>query len=253
VEYLVPKPSGATVTYFTDWSNQLQAGDVITTFDLTVTSGTVTILTDPQPPLNFGVFIRFVVAGGTDGETAVLTNEIHTLGGQVLSREIQLAIIDTAEPLTPSTATKRALCNMAFRAMGLPGYEFDATPEEYAALLDELDAFMALWRTNNLDLNYNFPAVFGGGDLDDPLGIPDDAIKASSLQLAYSGAPAIGKTISTEARLAYGQAMNALRARYSVTPQRVLQKSTPRGAGQKPYGIWWPYGYSGSTGTGPNG
>jgi len=247
VEYLVPKPSGDTVTYFADWSKQLQAGDLIKTFTLTVSSGTVTISSDPEPPLNFETFIRFVVAGGADGETAVLSNTVTTVGGQVMSRDIQLKIVDTAVPLTPATNTKRQVLNLTYRMMGLADYEFNITPEEWSTALFAMDAQMATWRTNNLDLNYNAPTVIGQSDLDDPSGIPDDAVLAVGAALAFAVAPAIGKTLSAEARVTAGQAMNALRARYSITPTRTLQAGTPRGAGQKPYGVWQPFGFSGST------
>lgn len=245
MEYLVPKPSGATVTYFADWSAQLANADLIETFTLSVTSGTVTISSDPQPPLNFGTFIRFGVAGGANGETAVLTNTIHTVGGQVLSRDIQLKVLDTAVPITPATNTKRQILNLTYRMMGLADYEFNVTPEEWSTALFAMDAQMATWRTNNLDLNYNAPAVIGESDLDDPSGIPDDAVLPVGSALAFVVAPAIGKTLTAECRVTAGLALNALRARYSVTPQRVLQDGTPRGAGQKPYGVWQPYGFAG--------
>lgn len=247
MEYLVPKPSGDTVTYFADWSKQLADSDLIKTFTLTVSSGTVTISADPFPPLNFETFIRFGVAGGVDGETAVLTCAILTVGGQVMSRDIQLKILDTAVPVTPATNTKRQILSFMFWAMGLADYEFNVSPEEWATLLFMMDAQMATWRTNNLYLNYNAPAVIGGSDLDDPSGIPDDAVLPVACALAFPGAAAIGKTLSPAALVTAGNSMNALRARYSVVPQRSLQPGTPRGAGQKPWGTWGPFGWSGST------
>lgn len=247
MEYLVPKPSGASVTYFADWSKQLTGTDLIKTFTLTVSSGTVTIGQDPEPPLNFYTFIRFNVAGGVDGEIAVLTNTVNTVGGQVFTRDIQLKVLDSAEPVTPSTNTKRQILNMTYRMMGLTDYEFNVTPEEWATALFAMDAQMATWRTNNLYLNYNAPAVIGESDLDEESGIPDDAVLPVACALAFVVAPAIGKTLSTECRVTAGNAMNALRARYSVTPNRVLQGGTPRGAGQKPWGTWQPYGFSGTT------
>lgn len=247
MEYLVPKPSDATVTYFADWSQQLGESDTIKTFTLTVTSGTVTITTDPQPPLNFGTFIRFVVAGGANGEIAVLTNTINTVGGQVMTRAIQLAVLDTALPVTPSTAAKRTICYMVFEEVGLAGYEFDATPEEYASMMRRMDAQMAEWRGTGLDFNYNQPPVLGQGDLADESGIPDDALNFVALSIAQRFAPLIGKTLSRESLTALQQSSGPIRGRYAIAPQRTLQRSTPRGAGQKPYGVWWPYGSGGSS------
>lgn len=247
MEYLVPKPSDASVTYFADWSKQLSDSDVIKTFTLTVTSGTVTISSGPQQPCNFGVFIRFVLAGGANGETALLNCTINTVGGQVMSRDIQLMVLDTAEPVTPSTNTKRQILGLTFLTMGLANYEFNIEPEEWASALFAMDAQMATWRTNNLYLNYNAPAVIGQSDLADESGIPDDAVLPVGTALAFVVAPAIGKTLSVEAKVTAGNAMNALRARYSVTPNRLLQQGTPRGAGQKPWGIWNPFGFNGPT------
>lgn len=242
MDYLVPKPPSDTVAYFIDWSKQLVAGDVIETFTLTVSSGTVVIAPDP---LNYGVFLRCVISGGADGEIATLDCTVNTAGLQALTRQIQLAVLDTAVAITPSTSTKRDLINMAYQAMGLADYEFNTTAEEYAAALLSLDTLQAQWRTNNLDLGYNAPPVVGQSDLSDESGIADDAVDAVALALAMRVAPYAGKTMSAEARVAYGHAMNALRARYSVIPNRALSSGTPRGAGQKPYGVWWPYGFSG--------
>jgi hypothetical protein len=101
---------------------------------------------------------------------------------------------------------------------------------------------MAEWRTSDLDLGYNAPAVLGGGDLDDPSGIPDDAVNASAITLAFRVCPAIGKTMSVESRAAYASAMDLLRARYMPKLERPLPRSTPIGAGHKPWSTWWPYG-----------
>jgi hypothetical protein len=244
VEYLVPKPSTDTVAYYLDWSKQLEAGDVISTFTLTVASGTVAIQANPE---NFGYFVRCAISGGANGEIATLNCTVNTVGLQVLTRQIQLAILDTAVAVTPATSTKRTIINMCYQAMGLADYEFNTTNEEYAAALLALDTLQAEWRTNNLDLGYNAPTVVGQSNLADQSGIADDAVNATALALAMRVAPYAGKSMSGEARLAYGQAMSALRARYSVIPNRALQPGTPRGAGQKPYGVWWPYGFTGPT------
>ena len=127
----------------------------------------------------------------------------------------------TAVPVTPVTNTKRQILNLMFQVMGLADYEFNVSPEEYASGLFLMEAQMATWRTNNLDLNYNFPPTIWAGDLDDPSGIPDDAVLPVASALAFPVAAAIGKSLSAEAKVTSGLAMNALRARYSITPERI--------------------------------
>lgn len=239
MEYLVPKAPADTVCYFTDWSKQLGA-DTIATFELTVTAGTVTI---PEPPENFGRFLRFLVAGGASGETATLTCTVNTAAQQALTRELQLYVWDEAESVTPSTVAKRAICEMAFEECGLAGYEFDKTPEEWQSALRRLDVVMAEWRTADLDLGYNAPAVVGTGDLDDASGVPDDALSATALTLAFRICPPLGKAMGMESKAAYARSMDLVRARYMTKAERVLPRSTPIGAGRKPFSTWWPYGY----------
>jgi len=242
MDYLVPKAPADEVAYFLDFSKQMGPDDAIATFTLSVTSGTVTL---PQPADNYGTFLRFLVQGGANGETAILTATVNTVGLQEFTREAQLYVSTNAVSVTPSTATKKTVLGFVFRAMGLADYEFNISPEEWAAALITMDAQMATWRTNNLDLNYNAPPSIGGSDLSDESGIPDDAILPVSGALAFAVAPAIGKTLSKEQVIVATQGMNALRARYSLTPNRAIPLGTPRGAGQKPWGVWWPYGVGG--------
>lgn len=237
MQYLAAKSPSDTVAYYIDWSKQL-GSDAIETFALTVVSGTVTIAADPA---NFGQFLRMVVLGGADGETAQIWCAIQTACGQALTRMIQLQVSNNAVAITPSSATKAQIVQMAFEEAGLPGYGFTATDAENASALRRLDALMAQWRTSSLALNYNFPLVIGGSALTDESGLPDDAVYAAASSLAFRIAPGIGKTMSTEARVANGQAMNALRARYAPKVTRRLAPGTPRGAGTKPWGVWSPF------------
>lgn len=239
MEYLLPKAPGDALAYFIDWSKQL-GSDVIDTFFVEVSQGAILIAADPAPA-NFGQFIRVVVSGGADGEIAQIYCYITTLNGQALSRTLSLPISSAAIAVTPSTATKRAVVQMAFEEAGLAGYEFDATDAENASALRRLDALMAMWRTLYPGLNYNAPTVIGTGALADESGLPDDAINAVVTSLAYRIAPGIGKSMNAEARIAYAQAMNALRARYGRAVVRRLPAATPRGAGAKPWSTWQPF------------
>lgn len=241
MEYLVPKAPADTVAYYIDWSKQLTEGDVIETFTLTVASGTVTIV---GTPLNYETFLRVLVSGGASGETAVLDCTVNTAGLQVLQRQVQLYVSDSAEAITPSTATKRTVCYMVFEEVGLAGYEFDGTPEEYASMLRRLDVQMAEWSTV-YTVPYNAPPQIGTGDLDDESGIPDDAVNYLVLTIAKRFAPLIGKTLSKESLIALKEAQGVFTGRYSLNAQRVIPYGTPMGAGKKPWGVWWPYGFNG--------
>ena len=244
MEYLTPKKPDEAVAYLIDWSRQLGA-DTIDTFALTVSSGTVVVSSDPAPE-NFRVFLRAVISGGADGETAILNNQIVTVGGQTLERDLSLLVADDVTAVTPITTTKRTIVNLAFEEIGLADYEFNVTPEEYRSALTRLDVLMAEWRGQGYHLNYNFPPAIGTSDLEDPAGIPDSIVNCAALYLALRIAPPIGKTMSVESRQAMANGMNAMRAQFTIIPERVLQPGTPRGAGQKPWGVWQPFGYYGN-------
>lgn len=234
-QYLTPKLPTETIACMADWAKEL-GSDVISTFTLTVSSGTVTV----SEATNFGQFIRFLVAGGANGETATLAMSVTTFGDQVLKRTLSLLVSNGVTAITPITTTKRTIVNMAFEEIGLAGYEFDATPEEQFSALRRLDALMAQWRGSSLDLGYNFPPAIGAGDLNDAANIPDFAVNATAISLGLRIMPAIGKMMSAETRLALAQGMVAIRTYCAVIPERTLPRSTARGAGawNQP---WWPF------------
>lgn len=243
MEYLVPKKPDEAVSFLVDWSRQIGA-DAIGEYTFTVTQGTVTVVASETR--NFGSFLRIVISGGADGETAIIRNVVTTLEGQTFTRDLSLLVAGDVTAVTPTTTTKRTIVNMAFEEIGLAGYEFDATPEEQFSALRRLDALMAEWRSTSLDIGYNFPAAIGTGDLDDVSNIPDTALNAVVTSLALRICPAIGKTLSVESRQAYAQAMSALRTAYAIPVERALPRSTPRGIGNKPWSVWQPFGPTGT-------
>lgn len=243
-EVLTPKAPADTVAVRVDWRQQLTsapgvAPDVISSFTLTVTSGTVSIA-DSE---NLGLAISATVAGGVDGETAVLSCQVVTYGGQTLTRELSLWVSTTANTATPETTTKRQVIGMALEELGLADYEFNTSNEEKASALRRLDSLMALWAGTgfNLHLSYNFPHAIGGSNLSDAAGIPDDALDAVSTHLAAKLAPVIGKSLSPETRTSLNRSLNALRAQYAVIPERRVPRGTIVGAGQKPRSVWQPF------------
>lgn len=235
-QVLTPKLPGETVAYLIDFAHQL-GDDWIESYTLVIDTGTVTISAQ-----EFGSqYIRAVIAGGLAGETAELTAQIVTNGGQTLSRPVTLLIADDVVAVFPQTTTKRAIVEMAYEEATLAGYEFDQSPEEWMSALRRLDTLMAQWAASSLDLGYNFPAAIGQGDLDDEAGIPDLAVNAVAISLALRVYPTLGKTMSGETRVALAQGMVAVRAWCAVLPERSLANKTPIGAGNKPWSTYQPF------------
>jgi len=236
---LAPKRPTETVRYVSDWAPQL-GDDTISSFTLTVASGTVTVANSDQSGTQA---VEFFLAGGTSGQTSTLSLTVVTDAGQTLQRDLSIAVSTTAINTFPSTTTKGTIVNMAFEEIGLAGYNLDATSDEQASALRRLDALMARWAGPgmNLDVGYNFPASVGSSTMNDASGIPDMGLDAAVVDLALSIAPGIGKTLSVETRIRYRQSFNALRATFAVIPEVSLPFSTLRGAGNKPRSTWWPF------------
>lgn len=231
-----PKPPADIVAYYVDVSHQL-LGDEIRTATPTVDVGTVVI----EKHEHDGQAVRLLLSGGSDLEDALITIALVTRRGQEFSVTTEIPIRADVVAVLPATVTKRFVINQAFTEMGLAGYEFDATPEEQTQLLLRLDAMMAQFLAQGINLGYNQPTVMGQGDLDDPIGIPDDTLNAIWLKLAERAMPAIGKTMSPETRRAMNEAWNLLTGRYMKIPERALGRNTPIGAGNKPWSVLQPF------------
>lgn len=232
------KDPGDVLPYEIDWTARL-AGDLIATSLYTLTDAAgVTIDSQSNTDDTATVWI----SGGTDGDTAIIVDTITTVGGLTLVETVLLPIISSADtPELPTTSTKRQIVEMVFEEAGLTGDEFDHTPEESATVMRRMDGMMGELKLQGIDLGYNFPAIFGGGDLSDALGIPDETINTMAIWVALRAFPALGKTMTAESRLAFTQGMIAIRAAYAVIPERSLPAATIRGAGAKPWSTWWPF------------
>lgn len=232
-----PKAPGDVLTYEVDWTDDVGL-DPITL--VVVTASGVTVDRDLYTETTSTV----VLSGGTSGTIATITFAVTTASGyNNFTREMSLLISAVVESLTPTTATKRALVEMAFEEIGLAGYEFNASPEEYSSAMRRMDALMREWASPGvgIDVGYNFPAVIGMGDLDEVSGIPDEAVNTVILKLALRIMPVIGKSMSPETRLAMAEGWTALRATYAKRPQMALPRKTLRGAGNKPWSTWSPF------------
>lgn len=133
----------------------------------------------------------------------------------------------------PSTTTKRTLVLMAFEEVGMPGYEFDATPEEIMSAIRRLDAMMREWKVAKIDLGYNFPAILGQSDPDDESLVPDFAVTAIAAGLGEKIAPGMGKTLSPAQKRAGALAKVTLQAALARIPLMRRPSTTPRGSGNK--------------------
>jgi P22 tail accessory factor len=142
--------------------------------------------------------------------------------------------------LPVSTATKRTIVEMAYEENSLAGYEFNYTPEELFTGLRRLDALMREWQPT-LPLAYNFSDTFGGGDLDEPAGIPDQAIDVAAKYLALRINPVMGKDMNNASVYALAAGLSALRAQALFVPTVKLPDRTPRGIGNRPWSIWSPF------------
>lgn len=233
---LAPKRPAEAVQYVESFAPQL-GDDTIASFVLAVASGTVVVNSSD----NTDQAVSFILGGGTSGQTSTLLLTVTTTAGQVLQRDLSIAVSATATNTFPSTSTKGTVVDMAFEEITLAGYNLDATTDEQASAIRRLDSLMARWAHSSLNVGYNFPAAVGGSARADVSGIPDLALDAAVVDLALAIAPGIGKTLSVETRIRYRQSMNAVRAVFSVIPERSLPISTLRGAGNKPRSTWWPF------------
>lgn len=138
-----------------------------------------------------------------------------------------------------NTPLKRTILQTAFSVIGIAGYEFNDTPEEYALALEHLNGLMA----ENPSIPYNQP-TYGQGLPEDFSGIlPQDA-RAIGSYLGHTIAPIFGVTLMPAAVARIERSWNLLMGRYAAAavPRRRLRGTTPRGAGSTyPYGWWGNY------------
>jgi hypothetical protein len=215
-------------------------GDQIDTHSLTTLDGA--IILDSVVVDGDDVLVR--ISGGISGEPVILQSRITTLDGRTLDQLITIDIADlTTDGISyaPSTATKGQILDMMFEEAGLAAYNFNRAPEQDFSALRKLDALMAEWQVQGLDIGYNAPPVLGQGDPSDVSGIPDWAANTVAIAAAYRVFPGMGKTTSPETKKAYSEGMAAIRVACASVPERRLMRDTPRGAGNKPWSTRQPF------------
>lgn len=133
---------------------------------------------------------------------------------------------------------KREIIELAFEDCGSAGYEFERTPEEVGSALRKLNALMAEWKGQGIDLGYQQPD-YGTGLPTDLSGLPDETIHVVAMYLALRIAPQMGKTLAPEQRAALSRSFLLLQAQYARVPTVRFPRRTQRGAGTYPY--WDPF------------
>lgn len=113
--------------------------------------------------------------------------------------------------------TKSSLIEGAYEYCGLNGFEYERTPEEMTTGLRHLNAMMAEWAGDGIDLTFDFP-VYAQGKLEEPSGVPDSAVSVIHQMLAMRLAPALGATLSPDAKAAMAKSYHGLRSRTAAVP-----------------------------------
>lgn len=224
------------VTY--SWIGRLN-GALIASATLAVEDGTITL----SNVANTDTVISATISGGLGRETATIVSTIITdeADPQTLEQTFIIQIVANASALGPSTSTKRQIVEMAYEECSLAGYEFNVTPEELFGGLRKLDALMAEWAQSSKDLGYNFPATFGGGDLEDVSGIPDAAINGTAISLAMAIAPAMGKQMSAESRGRLAKSMAVVSTMCAKKSVQGWARNTVSGAGNRRWSWGSPF------------
>lgn len=124
-------------------------------------------------------------------------------------------------------ATKRSLIEQAAGEFGI-GSGFDLSPEELQDGLTRLDRIAAQWDGQRISVGYDM-----GAGIEGEAGIPDTAEQAFALELAVRWAPAFGKVVSPDTRVAARQAWSALYGSMRLRPQMARNPALPVGAGNR--------------------
>lgn len=229
------KSAGDTRPYGIDWAPILN-GDTISASVLAVESGTVTIVSQA----NTTTTTTCVLSGGVNGETVEFSATITTAAGLIFVREVCLAITACITDIA-SSSTKAQIIEMGYEEAGQAGYEFNASANELASGLRKLDALMAEWKADGIDLSYNFPATFGQSDLNEDSGIPDACVNGVAAWLGYRIMPSQGKSPMGPSMGALALAKVSIRAQTLRVPTVQLPDWTPRGAGNGPWSTYYPF------------
>lgn len=208
--------------------------DTIDTATFTVTSGTVTLTAaDPDERTAY-----VIVAGGADGETAVLSLIVTTAAGQSFTRSISLKITSGADELNPvSSITKGALIIRALGKIGIANYVFDTEAEEDVSALRQLDSMAARWQGKLEPFGYLQPSTNGTSLPSDASGIHEEDVDAFVSNLAVLLGPDYGKQPPPVLIKQSAESRAEMFCKYRREVEYRLTARTPTGAGNDHWGL----------------
>jgi hypothetical protein len=132
--------------------------------------------------------------------------------------------------------TKREYILQAYEEIGLAAYVYDLTPEQQNSALRRLDAMMATWDANGINVGWMMPSTPDSSDIDFKTNVPDVANEAIYTNLAVRLSAAFGKVPSAELKLLAGSSYKTLLLFVTKDiPQRQMPDTMPCGAGNKPH------------------
>lgn len=236
MKYLEPKASTSTKFYTIDYAKQF-GNDPIIGVTSNITVGTVEITKLRWLNSTVGMML----SGGVDGETFSADISITTNAGQKLTDTVTLFVVADETDIDYSVITKQQIVQWAFEDIRLAGYTFDHTPNELASMLARLDGLMREYRLRNINVGYNHPKTIGSSNLNDIAGFEDGLGLSIATLLAESFMDGMGKSYTPSFIAKKNRAWNFVYAYSATIPNRVYDKFTPRGAGQKFYNTLWPW------------
>jgi hypothetical protein len=134
--------------------------------------------------------------------------------------------------------SKSSLVEGAYEYCGLNGFEYERTPEEMTTGLRHLNALMAEWLGDGIDLGFDFP-TYGQGLLEEPSGVPDSACAVIHTMLAQRLAPGLGATLSDDVKAALSRSYQSLRSRTAAVPPTVASNSLIPSSGMRHRRFWF--------------
>lgn len=132
----------------------------------------------------------------------------------------------------PTGRPKRDIIELAFDDCGLAGYEFDRTADEQTMALRKLNAMMDEWPWSLL--GYSQPA-YGVGQIEEPSGIPNEAVSTVGQYLARRIVPGMGGAVSDDLKATLARSFSVLLAQTATIPDMSLPGNTPLGSGRRGY------------------
>lgn len=128
---------------------------------------------------------------------------------------------------TRPAATKRDLIKQALEDIGITEH-FDITPEEFQSAMRRMDRMAAEWAGVGISVGYNL-----AGGLDDEAGIEAADENCFAVNLGVRIARSFGKTVTAEAKVEAGQALNAMQVSHITVPEVPHPASLPLGTGNR--------------------